>query len=142
MSIRNLLSLGAAALLALAPAGCSDGPKVAKVSGTLTYQGKPVPNATIHFVPAYGRPSWAQTDAEGKFKVNYDADQDGAVVGTHKVYLEYRPITQAEQEAVMYGALPKPPKDFAVIYDKYGPEKSTLTVEIKKDTRDLKLELE
>jgi hypothetical protein len=142
MSIRNLLSLGAAALLALVPAGCSDGPKVAKVSGTLTYKGTPVPNATIHFVPAYGRPSWAQTDAQGKFKVNYDADQDGAVVGTHKVYLEYRPITQAEKEAEMYGIQPKLPKEMAALYDKYNSDNSTLTVEIKKDTKDLKLELE
>jgi hypothetical protein len=130
----------AAVLLA---AGCSDdGPKVVKVSGTLTYRGDPVPNAAIHFVPEHGRPSWAITDAQGRFKVNYDADQDGAVVGKHKVYIEYRPTAQADVEVVMQGGRPKLAKEQAELFDKYGPERSPLTLDIKKSTSDLKLELD
>jgi hypothetical protein len=142
MSIRKFPSLGAAALLLVLPTGCSDGPKVVKVTGTLKYKGAPVPNALIHFMPEHGRPSWATTDDQGRFKVNYDADQDGAVVGKHKVHLEFRPTAAADVEAAMYGNKPKMSKEVAELFDRYGPEKSPLTVEIKSDTNEVNLNLE
>ena len=99
---RNL-PLAALPLLALV-AGCGgDGPTIVKVTGRLTYKGQPVTNAILQFQPEYGRQSWAQTDAEGRFKINYDRQQDGAVIGKHKVWVEIRPTTPAEQEAAMLG---------------------------------------
>ena len=41
--------------LAVALAGCDAGPHVVRVKGTVTRQGKPVPNVTVHFVPESGR---------------------------------------------------------------------------------------
>src|SRR3954447_15048027 len=72
----------------LACAGCrnSDLPEIARVTGTVTYKGKPVPNMMVNFMPTAGRPSWGKTDAEGRYEMNYDADNMGVMTGHHKVY--------------------------------------------------------
>ncbi|MCI0458613.1 MAG: hypothetical protein L0Z62_16750 [Gemmataceae bacterium] len=124
-------------LLLVALAGCSEGPQVVPVSGILTYKGKPVSNAFVFFQPEDGRPSVGETDDEGRFKLNYDRRQDGALVGKHKVSVKMRP----EQEAVMLGK--KPPRmsrELHEFFDKYSAEKSKIEVEIAKKTTDLKLD--
>ena len=136
----------AVVLAVLSLAGCQkEGPTVVNVSGVLTYKGQPVTNAYLRFRPEYGRPSWGQTDEGGRFRLSYDKDRDGAVVGKHKVWLEVRP-TAAEQGNVMPGAglakRPAMPRDLSELFDKYGAEKSTLTVEIKPDSKELTLNLE
>jgi hypothetical protein len=113
-----------------------------KVTGTLTYKTVPVTNAYIHFRPENGRMSWAQTDEQGRFKVNYDASQDGAIVGKHKVWLEMRPTSTADQEAVMLGKRVKMSKEMTEMFEKYSPEKSTLEVDITRNTKELNLSLE
>jgi hypothetical protein len=142
-SARTPSARWAAPLLLAALTGCGDGsPKIVKVNGTLTYQGKPVTNAIINFQPEAGRLSWAETDEQGRFKINYDRHQDGAVVGKHKVWMDLRPATNAEREAVMQGKKPPLSKEMTAFFDKYSAEKSTLTVEIKPDTKDLSLNLD
>jgi hypothetical protein len=127
-------------LLFLALAGCSS--SVVRVTGTLSYKGKPVTNAYIHFQPESGRQSWAQTDEQGWFKVNYDKHQDGAVVGKHKIWVEMRPITTAEKEAILTGKRPSLSADMMAFFDKYSAEKSTLTAEITPNNTNLKLDLD
>ena len=144
-SRRNLFLSVAVPLVLAAAAGCGGDQKLAPVTGTLTYKGKPVTNAYLRFRPEFGRPSWGQTDELGHFKLNYDRDQDGAVVGKHKVWLEPRP-TAADAAAVMPGAglarRPTVAKDFEGLFEKYGAEKTTLTVEITPDTKELPLDLD
>jgi hypothetical protein len=141
-SLHRLFLSGAGMFLLVVLAGCQDGgPKVVKVTGTLTYKGKPVPNTHIFFEPEKGRQSWAETDGEGRFKVNYDAHQDGAVVGKHKVWVEMRSATTPDQEGVLPGKQPRMSKEMATFLDKYSAEKSKLTIDITPDTRDLKLDL-
>src|SRR5438105_14176879 len=140
-SARRFLITCTVVLPAVVLAGCQkEGPTVVKVTGVLTYKGQPVPNAYVRFRPEYGRPSWGETDEQGRFKLHYDKEQDGAVVGKHKVWLEVRP-TAADQAAVMPGAglakRPAMPKDAAILFEKYSAEKSTRTVEIKPSTKDL-----
>jgi len=142
----NLLAPWAIVVPLMALTGCQkEGPTIVKVTGVLTYKGQPVPNAYVRFFPEYGRPSWGQTDEQGRFKLNYDRDRDGALVGKHKVCLEVRP-TAAEQANVMPGAglakRPAMPRDLSELFDKYGTEKSTLTVEIKPDGKELQLDLQ
>jgi hypothetical protein len=48
--------LGGAAVIVLA-AGCSQKPEMAQVSGTVTFQGKPVPAGWISFTPEPGKGS-------------------------------------------------------------------------------------
>src|SRR5580704_15129652 len=74
-------------MLALAGCGKGDYPAMAKVTGTVTYKGKPVPNMMVNFMPTAGRPSWGKTDAEGKYEMVYDSDYKGVKMGHHKVYI-------------------------------------------------------
>jgi hypothetical protein len=130
-------------VLLCALAGCgSDGPRVVRVSGILSHKGKPVPHTVLQFLPENGRQSWAETDNGGRFKVNYDRHQDGAVVGKHKVWLEYRPPPGVETEPGMPARSPPLSKEMKDLYARYTAEKSTLKVNIERSTSDLKLELE
>ena len=55
------------------------------VSGTLTYQGKPVPDAVVKFT-AQSRPTAVgRTDAEGRYTLTTFRKGDGAYGGSHRV---------------------------------------------------------
>jgi hypothetical protein len=147
MSSRNPkpLLLWATPLLLVVLAGCGGGgPKLVKVSGTLTYKGKPVTNASLDFMPEHGRPSWGKTDEAGRFTLSYDRTREGAIVGKHKVMIKMRPTldTVAEQQAVMMGRRPPMSPEMATFFDKYSPQKSKLEVQIDDNTKDLKLDLD
>jgi len=78
------LNLAIVALFAIA--GCGDGrPGTVPVSGTVTYQGKPVAEAQVVFMAEGARPASAVTDAEGRFTLSTFAPDDGAVAGEHRV---------------------------------------------------------
>ena len=56
------------------------------VTGTVTYQGKPVEGATVAFTPeGQGRAASGRTDASGKFSLTTLNANDGAVPGKYKV---------------------------------------------------------
>ncbi|MFO0956720.1 MAG: carboxypeptidase-like regulatory domain-containing protein [Isosphaeraceae bacterium] len=75
-------------------AGCHDDtPPIGKVTGTVTYKGKPLEGMTVNFLPEDGRPSWGVTDASGRYRLHWDEDHDGAEVGTHQVTIAYVPGT-------------------------------------------------
>jgi hypothetical protein len=142
LSLRNPFLPRFAPLLFVALIGCSDtGPKIVKVNGTLTYKGKPVPGAIIQFVPAdgAGRPSTGQTDAQGRFKLIYDRQHDGAAIGKYKVWVSTRAARHAEDAAAMLGKKAPTPNEMAEFIDKYSAEKSKVEVAIDKSTTDLKL---
>lgn len=69
--------------------------QVAKnVSGVVTLNGKPLPNASVTFVPAAskgnqnaGPTAQGITDASGKFKLDVGPETSGAVVGHCRVYI-------------------------------------------------------
>jgi hypothetical protein len=70
--------------------GCGSGvdlPELGTVSGVVTLDGKPLPGVTVKFVPANGRTSSGFTDANGKYELVYNADNQGAEVGEHTVYV-------------------------------------------------------
>jgi hypothetical protein len=81
--------------LALAPflAGCGGGPRPVKVSGTVTLNGQPVEGAMVQFVPVKddGRPATGITNADGGFSLTTVENLDGAMPGTYKVVITYRP---------------------------------------------------
>jgi hypothetical protein len=131
-----LLPILAASLLA----GCTrTGPDIVPVEGTLTYKGKPVPNLRVYFQPTEGRMSWGDTDAQGKFKLDYDPDYDGAKVSSHTVYVVDASTLDPTIEQPPGG---KPP-EIAEILAKYGNEQiSPLKVEITKAVYDLELKLD
>lgn len=75
--------------------GCGDpgGAPTAKVDGTVTLDGAPVPNAMIAFNPAAGsktagRPAQGKADASGKFTVFTFKPADGAMPGNYVATVE------------------------------------------------------
>lgn len=73
------------ALLALALSGCG-GAGTAEVSGTVTMDGQPVPNALVTFTPeGEGSPAYGRTDSQGQYKLQYTQDASGAVPGQYVV---------------------------------------------------------
>ncbi|RCS54054.1 carboxypeptidase regulatory-like domain-containing protein [Bremerella cremea] len=77
--------------------GCGEsGPSLGKVTGKVTLDGKPLPNAIVSFVPEDGRrSSSAMTNEEGVYNLAY-IDQAGAVIGKHKVSITSTPEVQTQ----------------------------------------------
>ncbi len=73
--------------------GCSGGPPTEHVSGTITYNGAPVADAQVGFVPDGGdesvKPARGQTDASGAYTLRTylkpGQEASGAMVGRYKV---------------------------------------------------------
>ncbi|MEW4527500.1 MAG: carboxypeptidase-like regulatory domain-containing protein [Maioricimonas sp. JB045] len=85
--------------LTLTACGCgrSDLPELGDVSGHVTLDGQPLADAIVNFTPVgEGRPSTAQTDAEGYYELQYLADVSGALIGEHVVTIE--PVVTEEMD--------------------------------------------
>ena len=143
--------IAAVALTMLAGCGGSlpvaDIEKVTPVSGTLTYQGKPLPDYRVTFLPIDGkRAATGVSDAQGKFTMGTNDAGDGAPPGKHQVAFVWVPPNsagEAGQEAIIDDPS-KLPKPSIKIPAKYAdPETSGQTVEIPpRGLTDLKFDLQ
>ena len=79
------LSMMVASLALTAFTGCDNNGGLSNVTGVVTYNGAPYPNAQVRFVPEGGRPSIGLTDANGAYKLHYLREQFGALPGSYKV---------------------------------------------------------
>ncbi len=86
------VSLITACFLAMASAvflpGCGAGgdlPDLGEVKGVVTLDAQPLSGAQVQFLPQSGRPSVAETGADGSYRLRYTTDEYGAVVGSHTV---------------------------------------------------------
>ncbi len=101
-------------------------PATAPVSGTVTYQGSPVENATVTFLASApdGKSAVGRTDASGKFALMTFAPGDGAVPGQYKVMIS-KQVTEggvSEEEAYKYierGENPPEPTVKNLLPEKY-----------------------
>ncbi len=90
--MRTIMASLAFALLLLS--GCQRAPdKLVKVEGTITLEGKALPNVSISFLPdpfagTLGPRSTATSDANGNYTLMCDNQKEGAVVGAHLVVVE------------------------------------------------------
>jgi hypothetical protein len=109
-----------AGMIVIGLSGCgSSGPAVHTVSGTLTYQGSPLPNMGVTFQPVdNSRPSYGETDAEGHFTLRYTGTEDGALEGEHIVFVDYLP--KGEEEMAYHEGRMKLPSPFKEVMGKYG----------------------
>ena len=148
-SLRVVALVTLPGLFALAGCGKGDYPEMARVTGTVTYKGKPVPNMMVNFMPKSGRPSWGKTDANGKFEMVYDSDYNGAKIDHHKVY--FTPPANATIDGGKSKASRKAiaeaagltPEEMADLRAKYGTENTTkLEVDVKKDPEFLEIKLD
>ncbi|WDI43931.1 carboxypeptidase-like regulatory domain-containing protein [Bremerella sp. P1] len=85
----------AALTIVLVAVGCSqeDYGDLGKVTGTVTLDGKPYPNAVVRFSPEKGRPSTAVTDDTGSYELTYIRTTKGAEPGEHRVAISTEPPT-------------------------------------------------
>ncbi len=82
-----------AAFTSAALAGCGGDPlPVVPVTGTITLDGQPLDGALVEFQPfdSKGSPSYASTDAAGKYDLAFSQTRRGAWVGEHLVRISTR----------------------------------------------------
>jgi len=127
------------------------------VTGTVTYQGKPLAGAVITFVPtgADGEAASAFTDSNGKYALTTWEAGDGARPGEYRVKVskqEQQAVDpskmvknlsiEEEQKTYVESKKPRPPAK-SLIPSKYQDEQTSglaHTVEKKPTTFDIKLE--
>lgn len=125
MSRRGTFAKGlVAGLLMASLGGCSgtdpDLPKLAKVSGKVTYNGKPVTKGSVIFTPvagdkgdASGQVATGQIGADGSYELTTFNTGDGAVIGQHTVTIEapsedINKLNQPKEDGTIAYILPKP----------------------------------
>lgn len=95
-------------VLSLACAGCAEsGPEIATVEGTVTLDGKPLPHASVVFVPENGRPAGAMTDEEGHYVLNFNEDRQGAIPGKNRVRISTLRDPMENEEGEMIPGSPE-----------------------------------
>lgn len=88
--VRSVLIASIFSLLPFLGAGCDKGPAIAPVSGVVTQDGKPLPDAVVEFQPDYGTPSYATTTDDGAYELSYRSGRMGALLGHHTVRVSTR----------------------------------------------------
>ncbi len=100
---RELLVL----VLMLSAIGCgAKGPKLVNVEGTVTRGSEPVAGALLSFQPddPAASPSYGETDASGRYKLEFSPQRSGAMVGMHTVTIttENENLRQSETMPAEY----------------------------------------
>jgi hypothetical protein len=117
--------------------GCGgpDYPETIDVSGTVTLDGKPVPDAIVTFLPTDGRRSGTgYTDSSGHFTLTTFKPEDGAVPGAHAVAINPTEAPPMPGEAPVMGVGGSAGSYTAPFPPKYGdPKQSGFTAEVSPD---------
>lgn len=83
------LSLSILSILVLSGCGSSSGetlPELGLVTGKITLDGQPLPEAMVTFQPSSGGAmSSGATDESGIYEIFFNTETPGAVIGTHKI---------------------------------------------------------
>jgi hypothetical protein len=134
---RNVSPAAACIVILLAVVGCGR-PTMAKVSGTVTWQGKPVPDAMVQFVHKNRPGATGRTDTAGRFSLTTLKPGDGVFFGPVRVTVQ--PFVPGNDPV----RPPPPPPPRPDIPDRYrSVDKTPLTAEVvagKKNVIDFKLD--
>ena len=120
--------------------GCSDGPPLGTVSGTVTQNGQPIPFAYVQFQPTEPRGTYASayTDVDGRYELQFSESRNGALVGRHEVTIRTAALDEIQVEDRETGKLVTP-----VLPAGYKPKlelKFERAVEAGGNTVDIQLE--
>lgn len=110
-------------------AGCgSDAPTLAPAGGTVLFNGEPLTEANVVFIPEEGGPSSVgQTGDDGRFTLS-TGGQPGVVVGKHQVAVQAVEEAKLSEAGEVEGAVR------SRIPEKYSnPLASELSAEVKQD---------
>lgn len=116
----------ACGILMVGCGGSADGPERAEVYGVVKMDEKPLPNASVRFVPVdaeEGRPSFGYTDEEGYYELQYSSSTAGAMLGEHVVRIS---TFNAGDEDEYGGVLPPTPETVPVQYNQSSELKRTV----------------
>ncbi len=125
--------LGAVTVALLGWAGCGGPahPEVGRVSGVVTLDGQPLPEATVMFQPAEGRASQATTDSAGKYTLMYLDGVSGAKIGSHTVIIRTEIPGEDGQPPIAKEKLPKRYHDQTELTAEVKPGANTFDFELK-----------
>lgn len=78
-------------LMAFVTLGCGQsGPATARVTGIVKINGEPTPYIMVEFQPLEnGSPSIGYTDGQGRYDLQFTRDRWGAMLGEHRVRLDW-----------------------------------------------------
>ena len=134
----RLLTLIAVVLVVAAGCGARDSLGLAPVTGTVTYDGKPLDHGNVVFFPEAGVPGPQAVGAiqsNGTFRMQ-TIGRDGAAVGRHRVMVHCRRPLRPEEERQMI--VPE-----SLIPEKYSSESnSPLRFEVKRGDNEYPIVLE
>ena len=90
---------GVLALFVLGVSGCGGSRGTVKVKGTVTLDEKPLPGATITFLPEdkSGKQAIGRSESDGTFYLTTFKTDDGAIPGEYKVIVAYSEGDKATQ---------------------------------------------
>lgn len=91
------ISLLIIVLVSLTTVGCGSSGDVGYVYGVVTLNGEPLPHATVSFYPTGARASVGRTDENGKYVLHYVKNEDGAVIGEHRVTVSTRVAAEVDR---------------------------------------------
>ena len=107
MRLSQLRYLAVWAVASVVATGCggNSGPPVGTVTGTITMNGQPVPQANVTFIPeGKGSPSYGGTDDRGVYRLFYNHKRAGAELGKHNVIIQNRePETDDSGNRILSG---------------------------------------
>jgi hypothetical protein len=118
-------------LIYLAGCGGPAHPDVGRVSGVVTLDGQPLPDATVMFQPTSGRASVATTDKTGKYSLVYLDGVPGALLGAHKVIIRTEIPGEDGQPPIAKEKLPKKYHDQTELTAEVKPQPSTINFELQ-----------
>ena len=115
----------------LAGCGGPEHPAVGRVSGVVTLDGQPLPEATVMFQPANGRGSVATTDSAGKYSLIYLDGVPGAVLGAHTVIIRTEIPGEDGQPPIAKEKLPKRYHDQTELTAEVKPGSNTFNFDLR-----------
>jgi hypothetical protein len=125
--------------------GCGNGPRTASVIGSITYQGKPVPNANVSFTPVdeKGRAATGLTDSGGRFTLGTFTASDGAIPGSYRVSVIARGPERAPKPGEVNSGMPGEmmPGDPIIPTKYFAPDTSGLTFDVKRGSNRAEFQL-
>ena len=144
MKLRYLACLGLLILPACSPSQpTGDVMATVSASGKLTLNGAPLEFYQVLFFPTDGRPAAGITGADGKFVLGTNGTDDGAMVGTHKVAVNWvgPPSTDPNEGMTEFTSPPPPTVEIDPKYS--NPETSGIVIEVPASgSEELKVDLQ
>ncbi len=125
---RFWLVLSTVVLAAVAGCGRRD---IGRVEGRITFEGRPVADAVVTFLPKNRPQAGGKTDADGRYVLNTFRKGDGAFQGSCQVTIgPYGEVTEEDLNPPP-GAPPRRPEERTDIPEVYrSPATSPLTAEV------------